>query len=78
MRKCYKIQDQKKTLKENCVREIGMDMRVILKFLLKYYLELSSGRTSRGFLSFMGSCKQGNGIAACVAGRYYLEELKEC
>ena len=73
------IQNSKqKNLKENCVREIGMDMRVILKLLLKYYLERSSGRKSRGFLPFMRDCKQGNGIAVCVAGRYYHEELKEC
>lgn len=69
---------RQRTLKESCVREIGMDMRVILKSLLIYYLELSSGRTSRGFLPYMGNCKQGNGIAVCVAGRYYREELKEC
>jgi hypothetical protein len=31
-----------------------MDMRVILKLLLKYYLELSTGRIYRGFLLFMG------------------------
>jgi len=42
MRKCWKFKT--KNSRRKLVREIRRDMKVILVLLLKYYLELSTGR----------------------------------